>query len=449
VRTRWRVPAGVMIAALLSATGAGSVRAATRSEKTGPGSSDGVRVLRIYYRAPVLVKAGEKVTMPVQVVCATEAGRSCDAVVAIGVKSGTGDPWRFHRADAGSNLTFDLTAPAARAASRDQSVSFVIRASSGAVATSLPAGGAGPPIRFYVASGIRTLKVPAIPFGHVRHGRTVLFLPWGSGPIRAGLELGRESPTVGPPSFDVDRAGGVQLLDALQGRVAHFVHGRLARSWRSTAGPGADLALTDGGGTYVADEVGGRVIAKHLSPSGKSLGSISLGSGLLSQVRTVGESAYAEVLPLDAWIRASGSVGSSHSLTPVTGRPLPSGERLLRVGTERYVRLGLVRGGRVHAAVELRGVQPFGEVALAEPDGSGGYVVVVRVWRSTPDPKDQYQVLHVSKGRVVETFATSSRSFAETPPLSRFRLGRDGRVYQLVTSSAGIRIVRFELKEES
>jgi hypothetical protein len=50
---------------------------------------------------------------------------------------------------------------------------------------------------------------------------------------------------------------------------------------------------------------------------------------------------------------------------------------------------------------------------------------------------------------VAQTFAVSSRSFADTPPLSRFRLGDDGRLYQLVSTPAGIRIVRFELKGES
>jgi hypothetical protein len=122
---------------------------------------------------------------------------------------------------------------------------------------------------------------------------------------------------------------------------------------------------------------------------------------------------------------------------------------LLRVGTEGYVRLGIVRDRRVHRAIELRSEHRFGEVALAEAYGSGGYVVVVRIWRWRPRPADQFQVVHISRGRIVETFAVSSRSFADTPPLSRFRIGADGRLYQLVTRSDGIRIVQFELKGES
>ena len=75
-------------------------------------------------------------------------------------------------------------------------------------------------------------------------------------------------------------------------------------------------------------------------------------------------------------------------------------------------------------------------------------MVVVRMWTPSP-PMDQFQVIHVSKGRVAETFAASSRSFAASLPLSRFRLGRDGRLYQMVSEPRGVRIVRFEMKGES
>jgi hypothetical protein len=99
--------------------------------------------------------------------------------------------------------------------------------------------------------------------------------------------------------------------------------------------------------------------------------------------------------------------------------------------------------------VELRSSQRFGEVALAEPDGSGGYVVVVRTWQWRPKPADQFQVVHISNGRMAQSFAVSSRSFVDTAPQSRFRLGDDGHLYQLVSTSAGIRIVRFELKGDA
>jgi hypothetical protein len=435
--------------ALALATLPGPARAAVNPGQRA--SDDPVRILRIYYQAPVLVKAGEPVTMPVQVVCVTARGHACEATLSLGVRAGTGDVWRFHRVGAEPELSFDLSAPAARAAASPagHDVAFALRAQAGNVTTSLPAGNAGPPLRFYAAHEIRPVSVPAVPFGHVRKGRTVLSLPWGSGPKRAGLALGRESPTLGPPAFDVDRAGNLHLLDALQHRIARFKGNRLLGERFIGMNPDSDLALAAGGAAFVTQAHKGTLGIRSLSPAGRDSGAASLGQAVLSQVRVAGSIAYAELLPLDAWVRVPTPGSHGSRLTPITGRPLPSGERLLRVGTERYVRLGIVRDGRVHKAVELRSDQRFGEVALAEPDGSGGYVVVVRMWQWRPKPADQFQVIHVSEGRVAETFAVSSRGFANTRPLSRFRLGPGGRLYQLITRSSGVRIVRFQLKGES
>jgi hypothetical protein len=448
VKRGWRVRTNLVIAALIVGTLPGMARAANQPRhKTSAGP---VQALRIYYQAPVLVKAGEPVMMPVHVVCVTARGRACEATLSLGVHAGTGDAWRFERVHARPGVTFDLSAPAARAAasSADQSVAFFIRAEAGQDTSSLPSNDVGPPLRFYATSEIHTVQVPAVPFGRLRRGHALLTLSWGSGPRRVGLALGRESPTLGPPAFDVDRAGQVHLLDALQGRVAEFGGGRFLRQRFVRADPTADLAVAADGTTYVAHARGGIVSVTRLSRSGRNVGTASLGPGVLSQVRAAGASAYAELLPLDAWVRVQAG-GPASQPVPFTGRPLRSGRRLLRVGTERGIRLGIVRDGIVHRAVELRSAHRFGEVALAEPDGSGGYVVVVRVWQWLPKPADQFQVIHISGGRVVETFAVSSRDFAETRPLSRFRLGGDGHLYQLVTGSAGIRIVRFDLRGES
>jgi len=448
VKKRWRVLTSLMMVALIAGVMPGLARAGRQAGRRA--SEDTVRIVRIYYQAPVLVKAGESVAMPVHVVCVTAGGRACDAELSLGVRAGTGDAWRFQTAVAKPGLTVDLSAPAARASasSADQSVAFFLQAHAGTVTTSLPASHAGPPLRFYVTSQIHLVTVPTVPIGRSRRGRTVLFAPWGSGPGRAGLALGRESLTLGPSAFDVDRAGRVHLLDALQGRLAEFKGHRLLHQW-PVQPESADVAVAADGTAYVAHVRKGVVGVTRLGPSGRNLGSVSLGSGVLSQVRTAGSTAYAEILPLDAWVRIPASRGRAAQLTPISGRPLASGERVLRVGTERFVRLGIVRDGRVHAAVELRSARRFGEVALAESDGAGGYVVVARVWRSRPKPADHFQVIHISRGHVAETFAVSSRGFADARPMSRFRLGPDGSLYQLVTGSAGIRIARFELKGES
>jgi hypothetical protein len=176
---------------------------------------------------------------------------------------------------------------------------------------------------------------------------------------------------------------------------------------------------------------------------------LSAGVGIIGQVRTVGEQGIAELLPQDSWTSVSADrSGAMAAMGFTAGRPITGGRQLLRVITEDFLRLGVVADGRVVDPIEVRFAHALGELALAEPDGSNGYWAVVHVRQDQP-PVDQYQVLHISRGRVVQTFAVGDRRFADTPPLARFRLGRDGFLYQLVTSSAGMRIVRFDLGRDS
>ena len=128
---------------------------------------------------------------------------------------------------------------------------------------------------------------------------------------------------------------------------------------------------------------------------------------------------------------------------------LAAGGELLRVSRDDGIRLATsTPDGRVVDAIELRAAARVGEIALAEPDGRDGSWVVVHLWRERPMAADQYEVLHIVGTRVLASFAVADRAFTDTPPLSRFRIGGDGELYQLVSTAAGIRIVRFDLKEE-
>jgi hypothetical protein len=353
---------------------------------------------------------------------------------------------------------FDVTGPAARAVAVSSgtvssgAVSFVLRARSDSGATiSVPASLDGGPLRFYVTGDMPIVQVPAIMFGRTARPETVLFLPWGSGRMRAGIALGNESMTVGPPSFDVTPDGRIYLLDPLQRRLAVFSSGRLVRQIALRSGVQADVSVASDGTAYVAYRSGRTVACRAIDPSGRTGLERVVGEGILSQIRTAGSRAFVSLLPLDAWTpvslgkhRDTLGIGGSRAVT--VGRPLGSGAQLLRVATEEHIRLGTVVDGRVSGAIELRSAQNLGELALAEPDGAGGYWAIVHVWRDAPAPADQYQAIHVgSAGRLIRTVALSNRTFADAPPLSRFRLGPDGRLYQLMTSPVGLRIVRYSL----
>ena len=444
MRARWRVSVALIGAAAL----AGSVPMLRSAAGSGGamGTEPAPKLLEIYAGSPVLVRAGERVRLPVQVVCATSAGEQCPASITVAARS-AGDPrWRSRTTAATSDLEFDLSAPAKRASAAGGSVEFFVRARGPAGSSAaFPAAGAAAPQRFFVLEEIPVVHAPFIPFGRIRTGTTALSLPWGSGSGRAGLTPGRESATLGPSSFDVDGRGRIYLADAMQDRIAVFAGGRLRRQTPIALGARADVALTDAGALFAIDRAGPNVIVRRIDPAGRVGLALSLGMALQGQIRTDGEEAVADLLPQDHWVAVDADrFGSLARSGTTSGRPVHD-TQLLRVIDEHSLRLGTVSGGRVVDAVEVRFIQRLGEVALAESDGSGGYWAVVHVWRSSPGPADQFQVVHVASGRIVQSFAVGDSRFADTPPLGRFRLGLDGNLYQLMTRSDGMRIVRYKL----
>jgi hypothetical protein len=349
-------------------------------------------------------------------------------------------------------VLFDLTSPASRV-SGNGPVSFYLRAEArrdGEVSSvSVPEREASSPLSFYVTRRLPQVRVPTASFGAVRKGVVALSLPWGSGPSAVGLEPGRESATLGPSSFDVDRKGAIHLVDAVQDRIAVFSGGELVGQTQLPLGAGAAIAVTDQGVSLVADRDGRQAVVRRIGRQGRLAPALRLGEGIPAQVRTLGERAFVHLLPLDAWLPVSADDSSESVGGPSTvGMPVAADTELLRVATERFVRLGYASKERVSEAVELRFGQKVGDVPLAEPDGEGGYVAVVHMWRDHP-PADQYQVVRGAGTRILSTFAVSDSRFADSPPLGKFRLGRDGHLYQLTTSPRGIRILRFDLEEGS
>src|SRR5437764_14693139 len=109
---RWRALAGLVATGLLvgglpgdgiaaSAGPSGELVSARAAWGQGPA---------IYYTPPILVRVGEPVRVPVDVVCATPDGRACRTRVAIGTREGGGD-WHQAWAPGRPGLQFDLTGP--------------------------------------------------------------------------------------------------------------------------------------------------------------------------------------------------------------------------------------------------------------------------------------------------------------------------------------------------
>ena len=441
-----------MVAAIAVAAAVVMVRGVAAAQTGRPGSAAVPARLQILYTAPVLVRAGERVLVPVDAICASVRGVPCRARVTMRAAAGLG-PFRAATAEASPGLRFDLSAVAARALAgggSSGSVRFSIEANGGGAQAALPAAAVDSPLRFYVAKSLRELRVPAIAFGRLRRGRTVLSLPWGTGPRRAGIALSEGDVPVGPASFDVDRRGRVLLLDTEQSRLGTFANGRLVSAASLPLAPRSDLAATaDGGVDVLVPGADGRVDVRRIAADGSPGAAIdvpmSAATGIAGAIRAVGEDAFVHLFPLDAWVPVAGPSSARGTAGLSVGEPLKGGRRLVSVVRARRVRLATVDEGRIRDAVELWFRRELGELALAATYGDDGYVAVVHVWRGGPHPADAFQVVRVAGGRIASSFLLPSRSYTSGVPQSSFRLGPDGALYQLRTLPTGVRVVRYRI----
>jgi hypothetical protein len=437
--------------AAASTIGAGrtAAREAFSSDVVDPGG-----VLQVFHSNPSLARAGERVRLGVDVVCVAGGDAPCRASATVRATSG-GGPWtRASATTDGHAVAFDLTGPSRRAvsASGDGAVSFAIEANDEfGRRTAVPEAGVEAPLAFYVTRDMPVAVLPVDPGPEAPDPEQVLSLPWGRGALRAGLAPGVEALTMGPSSFDVDRLGRIHLLDGLQSRVAVFSGGRLAGEFGIASSSEASLSVDDSGGTLVLDAVGDSVFLSRHDPRGQAVGLESVGEGIPAGLRAVGERAFVRLLPLGAWLEVGGGP-DARSSRPAVGRPVGVGRELVATARQRIVRVATVDRGRVTDAVELVPGDPgvsFGELALAEVLGDG-YVLVIRTVREKAgSARDRFDVVGMAAGRVTWAFSVAAEDFTDVPPLSRFRLGEDGSLYQLTTSPDGLRILRFDLPEEA
>jgi hypothetical protein len=449
MRVRWRsrravVGRAVVVCGLVFASGAATLWGGMAAQAGRPGPESTGGRLNVLYTPPVLVRAGERVVVPVDAVCATAQGTACRARVTMDAGAGS-EPMRTASATASPGLRFDLSAPAARAVVGGSPgfVRFSIEAEAGGARTSLPPGPPGSPLLFYVAKSIPSVRVPSVSFGRQRRGRAVLALPWGTGPARAGIALGDGDVPEGPSSFDVDRSGRVFLLDDEQARLGVFAGGRLVRSTSLPLTTHADVALSPAGTAFVLSPgPDDRLGVTPVAPGGAVGSETTAASGIPGAIRAVGGAVYVHVFPLDAWVRVPGTARSETAGLQV-GEPLAGDRQLLSVVRGRRLRLGTVVDGRVRDAVELAFGRALGQLALAAPDGRGGYWAVVHVWRGGLHAADAFQAVRVDGDRVLSTFLMPSRTLTPESPQSAFRIGPDGALYQLRSLAGGVRVVRY------
>ena len=441
-----------VVSGVVMTSGAATLWGATAARAGGRSPGGAAGRLQILYTAPVLVRAGERVLLPVDAVCVTARGIACPARVSMRAAAGLGS-YRAASAAASTGLRFDLSAPAADATAGGTHSGFVrfsIEAAGGGASASLPSESDDSPLTFYVSASIPTARVPSVPFGRMRRGRAVLSLPWGTGADRAGIALGGGEAPSGPSSFDVDGSGRVFLLDNEQSRLGVFARGTLVRSTSLSLPPGSDVSVSPRGAAFVLSrDRGDRLRVTPVGPGGATGSVLPAGSGIPGAIRAIGGGAYVHVFPLDAWRLVSPPGAGPEAARLQVGEPLAGDRQLLSVVRGRSVRLATVLDGRVRDPVEVDFRAALGELALAAPDGAGGYWLIVHVWRGGRHPADAFQAVRVDGSRVVATFLLPGRSFTAGSPQSMFRVAPDGALYQLMTTRAGARVVRYRIGGES
>jgi hypothetical protein len=325
----------------------------------------------------------------------------------------------------------------------------VLRAGSGDVTTALPPGGASSPHRSLPLGHAVEVSLGRHEFGRPREAdQRVAQGRWGRGAGEIGLEGGTNVTPTGGSSFDVHADGAVSVLDQVNRRVLRWAPAASAPAAVPVAVDGtiADLSVGADWTMYVLESAraGRGPVVRAFDRSGIALGVDELPERTATQVRVGSSGPVVLQQPSGQWLPvALGNSATSASSQAVgaPGRPFPGGSEVIVLRTGDEVRLALVNGDVVRRAWRVTSATPLAEVQLAEPLGQG-LLVVVRVYT---DAEDEFRALVLGPRGLVRGVSLDSADWAESAPLSRFRL-LDSSLYQLGSTQEGLFVDRFDLE---
>jgi len=307
-----------------------------------------------------------------------------------------------------------------------------------------------------VASPIKWIPVPLgnHTFGQLQRPEAVVAR---AGPSEVGFTktggCGCADGPTGPEQFDVSRSGSVWVFDVLNHRFLVWQRGRPAHAARTLAFPKLDIrdfVLGRNGTLYLHAVYAG----PPAGDSGASLWALTSSGEVLWRAKALTGSAL-RVGPSGAIY--SVGVRSASSWTPLTtsaGKPLSLVQQ--RRGTNSFQPLA----GGLHLVATQVGPH---EAHFALVDRKGK---VVKAWRVTSRTQitvsraltpalvggDLVAAVDVSRGARTEhvVLRLSARGMQTLRSLdgtaTATRVGRDGRVYQLVASpKTGVRVARYSL----
>lgn len=315
----------------------------------------------------------------------------------------------------------------------------------------IPAGGADAPHASRPLENPVDVALGRHSFGDARRtGVRLALASWGDGPAQVGLEQGRELGAIGPSAFDVDATGTVSVLDQAHRRLLRWREGERepVRVPLSVAGTIADLAVANDGSTFVLEstaEPGRNALVRRFDDAGRELEAIETAERTSSQIRMGRDGALVLGHPSHHWTPVTiGGVPASRDVQlrrGRAGRSLRSGGEIVLFRYANELRVAMMSGRSMTRSWRLTSATSLAEVQLAEPMGQR-LILVVRMY---DDAADEFVVLTLDRKGLVDRFALDAADWAETAPLSRFRLvGKS--LYRLGSTPAGAFVDRFDLE---
>jgi hypothetical protein len=331
----------------------------------------------------------------------------------------------------------------------------VIRDNTTGRTTFLPSGGSSAP-QFSFAVNAPPIDLGDHLFGSTRQpSARVASASWGAGDDQVGVEDGIDMPA-GGASFDVDSAGDVYLLDEAKSRMLEFTGpGAPAPiALPGLTGVRADLRINDSAGTAFVLETASATLPKPLlrayNLQGSATGSSSIADAAGAQIRVAGSTAYVSEYPSSMWapvLQNNGRTAVDPSAQLTNGAPGAPG------GTGNVVVSSLGNEIRVGAytpvgttyqvsTARIASTTPVADIQLAQTLPRGRLLVVFSVYAET---EHEYEVVVVdSSGALVDRFSLPAAEWAQSMPLSRFRLVGSS-LYELGSTDAGVFVDRYDL----
>ena len=459
-----RLSAGLsgLAAGVLAGGAALALAGVAVATRTGPAPEvDPGALVEAAHLPPLLTAPGEPAGLRYDIYCAAqgsdpESGAPCDAGGTVYVRAGQAGVFRAVplRLDAGAAEGRYVAELPREIAGSPAGFSYyaVVRNQSSGASLTLPAGGPAAPQRSVPLAHTAAVSLGRHGFGSTRRADArVAAAAWGDRPDQVGLEGGPEVQPVGASAFDVDAAGTVTVLDQAHRRVLRWAPG--ARNPDAVplaiGGTLADMSVAPDGTIYVLESVGsepGRApLLRSFDATGRARGEWAVAERTASQVRIGPAGPVTLQYPSGQWMpvaeRGLALAKGAQVSRGQSGRPLRDGGEVVVLRSGREVRVALAGENGVRRSWRIASDTDVAEVQLAEPLG-GGAVVVLRVYTETDD---QFVVLVLDAGGIAQRFAVDSADWAETAPLTRFRLAGSS-LYQLGSTEAGIFVDRFDLE---